>query len=65
MKDKNRNTKYGPNNPEPTQFKASAINNETDSNDALHAAREYLSSGDSSDEETEKKDMPCKNSLPT
>jgi len=56
---------YGPNNPEPLDFKDSAmVRNE--SHNALHAAIEYINAGASdSEEEDSKPNMPCKNSLPT
>jgi hypothetical protein len=54
---------YGPNNPEPQEFKDSATaDNETD--DALHSSLEYIN-GQATSTDTAKPHMPCKNSLPT
>ncbi|MDR3562239.1 MAG: hypothetical protein P4N59_12505 [Negativicutes bacterium] len=56
-------SKYGPNNPEPAEFKDSqSMKNQ--SHDALHAAAEYINHETSSVEEDESQ-LPCKNSVPT
>ena len=55
------NSDYGPNNPEPLEFKESAANYEE--NTALDAAEEYINGNTSSDKDNPH--MPCKNSVPT
>ncbi|MBP2646192.1 MAG: hypothetical protein H6Q75_1632 [Firmicutes bacterium] len=61
-KDTTLDTGYGPNNPEPLEFKESAADDEAD---AFLGSDEYINGKSSTGKDQGKSHMPCKNSVPT